>query len=435
MNALRLARLACAAAVPVLAFACAVRDADLDAHPAITALDATASTDQLDVRRTQLTGTISLGYVADQMVQLRVIDNGAVIHSQSIRASALELPFDQTVDLVSAGLNELSIEAELNGQLIRRQLVVDVPAALQSFELFPAANAVNVFAVTMTGTIGFGYLSDEPATIEVRVEGAIAVELEISAEESAFAQVSIAVPLAREGSNEVVATIRYAGEERSISDAVDVAMDAPVVTFPVWAQPFTPGVGLNASGNVTVVADNAYAVTLVEYAVDGGAWTPATNAGGNAWSVLITNPDVGSSDVAVRVTTVADGHAKMTEFHSVLSVPSVFLCASTTSMQPNTTLIQNQRLENRVMDGYFGRPDGGHTPAFTITATTPAGQGNETYVIVGRVIERGIVSMTVEYSVDRLQCGGNCNLPYVLAFLMDGAPVCSQTAFGNVHEY
>lgn len=407
---------------------CTIHDADLETSPAIRSLQATASTDLLSQRQSTIDGQIQLGYTSDQLVQVRVLGGGAVLHSQALHATARELVFQATIDLPQTGTNALTVEADFHGQSASQQLFVEVPAALQSFSLFPQASAVNVFAVSMTGTIGFGWYADSPALVDVYVEGARVLTFEI-APDALEVPVSFEVPLEHEGSNEVVTVVRYGGEELATGTSVEVTMDAPLLTFPTWAQTYLPLQGLRVSGDVTVSIDPAYDLVAVEFSVDGGPWSPATAAGNN-WNVTFMNPDLGASDVAVRVTEVADGHEKTVVFHSVLTVAPVFICATPSQvMLPTTTLVQDNVVELRTMSGYFGRPDGGHNVTFVVRATA----GGDSHTIVGKTIERGPALMSVEFRVAPVDCGfGGCSVSYSLEAVVDGAQVCFNPTFGQI---
>lgn len=428
MNNLRSVLLAASCLVAVVA-GCTVPDADLDASPAIRSLDATASTDLLTQRQSTINGQIELGYTSDQLVQIRVLGDGAVLHSQSLHATSRELVFQTTVDVLEPGTNALTVEAEFHGQRASRQLSVDVPAALQSFTLLPQASAVNVFAVSMTGTIGFGWYSDSPALVDVYVEGSRVLTVEVFPE-TLDVPVSLDVPLEHEGSNEVVAVVRYGGEEATSGTSVEVTMDAPTLTFPAWVQTYQALQGMDVSGNVSVSIDNAYDLAAVEFSVDNGPWTPAIDAGGGNWTVAFENPDLGTNDVAVRVTEVADGHEKTVEFHDVLTVAPVFVCATPSQvMLPSTTLTQDNVVELRTMSGYFGRPDGGHSVSFVVRATA----SGDAHTIVGKTIERGPALMSVEFRVAPVDCGfGGCDVDYSLEAVVDGAQLCFNGVFGQI---
>ncbi len=425
------------AAVGLMLWAgCNIPDADLKATAALTDIDMSASTDQLPSRQTRITGTITVGYTSTKMLQVRILDNDTPVYVGSYAVDATSIHVDETVELLDPGVNELTIEATYNAQSIKQKLIVTVPAALQSFSLMPASTAVNVFSVGLSGQIELGHVSDELPSLEILVNGMSVYDESLDAS-SLSVTFSTSVPLLREGPNEIVGIVTYAGQELSRKVVVDVAVDAPEVLFPTWATNYVPHVGLSLSGDLTVTADAAYTIEDVEFSVDGGPWLPAVYNGGDSYGVTIVDPDIGESVLAVRVVTENDGHLNTTSFFDVFSVDPIFDCATPTqSMLPDNIFLQNLGRENRTMVGYFGDPLGGHVVSFVLSADVP---NDGPYDVVAMVTSYGRTAMSVQFDVGDLKCQNDpCigdGLDYDLSVYVDGALLCQQASFGRIDRY
>lgn len=408
---------------------CSITDADLAATPALTSLTATASTDQLSTRKTTITGDLVLGYTADQLVQIRIFDGDHPVFASAVAADSLTIPIEATIDLRLPGINELTLEATYNGQVIAEKLLVTVPSALQMFQLTPAATAVNVFSANLSGKIQVGYTSDQVATLEIQVDGATLHQSSLDVSTALDLPFVVAVPLTREGQNEIVGTVSYQGETLTQRLTVDAAMTAPTITLSTFTTTFTPHVELRVTGNVTVVADPAYAIDAVEFSVDSGPFLPAAQQGTGLFRLDIVNPDLGLRDVAVRVITSTDHHQQTTITHNTMSVAPIFNCATpATSMLPDNDLIRDMRTETRTMIGYFGHP--GHDISFVIRADVP---GDGPYVVASRTANYGSLALSADFFVDRLRCpNAPCTLRYSLEAVVDGVSLCSNSNFGNI---
>lgn len=315
---------------------CAVDDADLLQNPAMVTLDVTASTDQLAIRQTQLTGTLTLGYTADQLVAIRVLDNGAPVWAGTAPASDLAIPIDATITL-DPFENDVVVEATYNGQVTQQELALTVPV-----------------------------------------------------------------------------------------------LD-PTVTFPTFANDYTPRVGMITSGALHVTAPDGYSVDAVSWSVDGGPWSTAELLDTGDWDVAIVDPDIGDSRLDVMVTTTTGSYSHDTTFTSSFHVDPIFDCEPT-SMLPDNDMIQNVGIEERALIGYFGRPEGGHFVQFTVE-----GQSNgDNYVVVGRNLRVDPAAIETEFNISRIACNNNdnnCGTPYTLTAYVDGSQICNRSNFGQINRY
>lgn len=107
---------------------CTLEDADVLDSPAMTALEATATANTLDVRTTQITGSVTLGYTSDQLVAITVYDNGVAVWADAVDADALSIPIDATITLEPFE-NDVVVEATYNGQVTQQELALVVTGA------------------------------------------------------------------------------------------------------------------------------------------------------------------------------------------------------------------------------------------------------------------------------------------------------------------
>jgi len=428
--------IAAACAVFALSSACVVDDADLEASAAVTSIDVSASTDQLADRVTRVTGSISLGYTSSQMVQIRILDNDAVVYADSVPADSRSIPIDVTVQLLHAGRNELTVAVEYNAQKIDHKMLVTMPVALASLTLAPDASAVNIFEVGVSGTVTAGHHSDLPAVLELRVDGAVVHSEELDLSTALTADYAATIPLDQEGSNEIVADVTYEGEHLSQRQTVAVSWATPSLAFPnTWNDSYTRLVGKTVSGDVTVTPADGYTIDRVSYSVDGGARLDAVPATGDDYTVTLDNPDIGAVALTVRVDSSADGHRQTTDFYTTLTVAPEFDCANPgQSMLPDNDLIQNVGTNNRTMVGYFGHPGEGHTVSFAISVDVP---GDGRITVISNMITYGDTTALVGISASRLRCQNEpCTLPdYDLSAVVDGVEICNNNAFGSIIRY
>lgn len=312
----------------------------------------------------------------------------------------------------------------------------DPPGAIAGLELAPAATVVDVFHVQVSGRADVDFMSDQPAVLQLWVNGVLAAQSSMSFADTLTAPIDVTVPL-DDGPNDIVATLTYHGEAATRRFAVAAAMTAPVITLPTWATAYTEHVGMRVTGNIGVTANPAYEVAAVEVSLDGGPWAPAAKAAAGGWDATMSDPDIGDSDVAVRVTTTVEGHTAHVELHDILHVDPVFACAST-SMLPDTRLIRNVGTEIRTMVGYFGRPDGGHGISFLVTASSPNLPGNPRLTIASQTSTYSTTSMLVSYGINVFSCdtgADSCDMPYDLAVLVDGVQLASCPGFGVIRRF
>lgn len=427
--------------------ACAIEDADLLATPALTVLDASATTDQLTHRSTTIKGTLTLGYTGQQLVTVRILDNGVPVHASSLAADALSVPFEATIDLLSGGANELTVEATYNGQTVQKKLSATVPAPLHAFTFAAAASRVAVFSSGFTGQITFGHFSPALATLELQVEGATVYSASIDVSTSLTAPIAATLPLARVGSNAIVAIVRYQGAELSARTSVEFAWDAPVLDNAiVWgSQVLVPATAneaakLTLSGTADLTGVNpGYTLDAVRYATDGGPFAPAPKGADGKYSFALVNPDLGIREVTVEVVTSNDGRTQTTVFkRPTPAIRPVFDCNASSSMLPVNNLISNNALEYRSLVGYFGNPASAHVLAFSLTGPTRTNGVQDT--VVGRVLTAGSTTTSVEFNVNPFRCNMNnnnsCSVNYALEFAVDGIRQCiSNQSFGTISTF
>ncbi len=302
-------------------------------------------------------------------------------------------------------------------------------SGLVSFALTPASTSVDVLQVDVTGTAGLAYLSDDDATLEILVNGASAYVESFDASTSRDLAFSATLPL-QEGDNDIVARLTYNGHELAQRVTVLVEPAAPTLAFPSWTTAFTQ------TGTVTVTLDANWTVDEVAFSVDGGGFAPAADLGAGAYDVALTELDIGDSDLVVRVSSSNRGYSQVHEFQDTIAgVVPVWDCNNpNAAMQPDTELLEQLKVENRTMVGYFGDPDGGHTFTFLIEYDD---QGDP-FQTVGAVVSPGRTSMMVGLDIDRADCGNNpCTQNYALSLYVDGnpTPVCSNNSFGVIRRY
>lgn len=311
----------------------------------------------------------------------------------------------------------------------------DPPGAITGLTLAPASDTIDVFHARLSGQAEVAFMSDEPAVLEVWVDGALVSQSSLSFADALARPLDVEIPVG-EGPNEVVGTLRYHGEERTERFTITAAMTAPMIMVPTWTTTYTPHVGMEVTGRIGVTALAAYSVKSVEVSLDGGSWQPAAEAAAG-WDATLNDPDIGDSDVAVRVTTAVDGHEAFTVVHDVLHVDPIFACAST-SMLPSPQLIRNVGTEVRTMVGYFGRPDGGHGVAFLLTANSPNLPGNPRFTIASQTNTYSTTSMVVSYGIGAFSCdtgATSCDMPYDLQVSVDGVALPACTNFGVIRRY
>lgn len=312
----------------------------------------------------------------------------------------------------------------------------DPPGAIADLTLAPAATSVDVFHVQVSGQATVDYTSDEPALLELWVDGALVAQTSLAFEAALTAPIDLQIPLG-DGPNEIVGTLTYHGEATSRRFAVEVAMTAPTITIPTWSKTYTAHVGMNVTGRIDVTAPAAYTVVAVDVSLDGGAWEPAAPAAAGAWDATMIDPDLGDSDVAIRVTTAVEGHRAQTVVHDVLHVDPIFECAAT-SMLPDTRLVRNVGTEVRTLVGYFGRPSGGHGVTFYLSANSPNLPGNPRITIASQTNTYGTTAMVVAFGVGAFSCdtgAGSCDMPYDLQASIDGVALPTCASFGVIRRF
>lgn len=411
--------------------ACTVQEADRLSSAAIGGLDMVVDESTVSDLTLGISGGVSLGYTSAELVHVTVLDNGSEVDAWSVPADALTLPFSTTVDLLDPGVNEITIIADYADQTAKAKAAVVVPDPIASFELTPGIATVSLFEVPVTGQAVFGHRGAEPAVLDVQVEGATVVRETVAVPaDTLTVPFAFIAPLYEDGPNEVVATLSYAGQSFTRRFTVGVDLAPPLTMFPAWQTTYDVGVDLIASGNFTVTPPAGYTTERVQWTVEDRPWTDASNRGDGTWAIAIVDPDIGDTRVAVEVTTATAGHEQTHTFYGTLHVNPVFDC-DTRSMLPDADMIQNIGTEQRLMQGYFGQPDGGHSVQFVIDAR-PQG---DNYTIVGNNTRYTPIGIETQFNVNRLSCGDSCDTSYGLTVTVDGDEICRDSDFASVRDY
>ncbi len=411
-----------------IGFGCQVDDADLETS-SLVSFTITPAANEVDVLRVDVSGSATLAYVSAGEATVEIFVNGASAYVESFDAAASrELAFETTLPLTE-GTNEIVALLDYGDNQLSQNAVVTVADGLQAFTLTPAATAVNVYEVDVTADVALGFMSDDEATLEIAVNGRAVYLESIDASGSKTAQSKPTLPLSRLGPNDIVATLRYRGNELTERAIVTVDPAAPSVSFPAWTTAHTQ------QGTVSVSLDAEWTVDAVAFSRDGGEFLPATALGGGDFAVDLVDLDIGDNALTVRVTTSNRGTVQVHEFHDVVAdIAPVFACNTpSAAMLPDTELLERNRFERRTMVGYFGDPDGGHTFAFVLSFEDD-GIPMQT---VGTVLSAARTSLLVEHDIDRADCGdAPCTQSYGLRLLVDDEPValCSNGSFGLIRR-
>jgi hypothetical protein len=302
----------------------------------------------------------------------------------------------------------------------------DNGAAL-ALSLDTEAAAVSSYEVDVTITGEFAFLSDEAAVLDLSVNGNIVHSQDIDVTTSMTSTINATLPLSKAGPNEVVATLRYYGEELSERASVDLQLPAPTLAFPSWTTAH------EQSGTLSVSAPAEWSIEEVALSVDDGEFLPLEDMGEGVFLANLKDLDIGDSTLTARVITNNGGHTQEHLFHdTVEGVVAVFDCSAMSSMQPTTQLIGNNNYEIRTMRGYFGDPDGGHTITFMVGFVNDNG---DAYENPARIMTYGRNSMDVELDVNRFRCNDPCQDDYDLSLYVDGQLFCEQTNYSTIVEY
>ena len=301
--------------------------------------------------------------------------------------------------------------------------------ALASFTLTPAATTTDRFTMAYSGSVTSGFRSEQPGTLTVKVDGQPVAQQAIDLSSALTQPIQITVPLAAEGPNAVSAEVAYQDATLSQDSVITVAIAIPMITFPTFTQTLNTG-GLTAAGTIQVAPASGYAVDEVAVSADGGPWVPAVSDNAGGFLATMINPDIGDVDVAVRAQVSIDGHAEATIAHQTMHVNPIFSCTTPgASMLPSVELIRGQNnnngQEDRVMTGYFGRPDQGHDVTFTILARSDINNTPTDITLVGQTLRYGFTDLLVGFPTGGLNCGNNpCTRGYDLRVLIDGVEHC-----------
>jgi hypothetical protein len=325
----------------------------------------------------------------------------------------------------------LAVLAALGGCAIEDADLQETPAIVE-FTLAPEVDETSVFEVTVAGTIEFGVLAAEPAVLDLQVEGASVYRETFDVSTSTSATFEVALPLGRVGPNEIIGVVSFAGQARAAEASVAVALAAPTITLPTWDQAYVPLESLTLTGDVEVAPAAGYAVDEVAYKVDDGPWLAATPTEDGAYAIEVRDPDIGDSDLDVRVTTSTAGHVQETHAFDRLHVDPIFDCADHGAMRPDNALVRQVGTENRVMVGYFGDP--GHAVSFTLTGTGIENIG--TLTVASATLTNGRFAVTTQYLVDDFRCPDSpCDFDVDLTAMVDGVELCSEVDFGTVTDF
>ena len=212
----------------------------------------------------------------------------------------------------------------------------------------------------------------------------------------------------------------------------------PKVEFPAYTTDH------NQSPVVTVTPPAGWITSRVDYSLDGTNWMQAkvSDTDATKYTVALTNLDIGSNDLTLRVTSSYREQTSTTIFHSAINdVAAVFDCNTPdASMLPSATMILQDGTEVRTLTGYFGDPLRGHSVVATINFTN---EGGSSYQIEGAIASYARTQITASFQVGHatcnrpstnpgFQCTGPCSIHYGLKVTIDGKDICTNTGFGDI---
>ncbi|NOY25405.1 MAG: hypothetical protein GXP62_05985 [Oligoflexia bacterium] len=395
---------------------------------ALVAADSVASSLAIGV-----TGSATLGYLSDQPAQAELYVDGALAWSDSFDASTdTAVSFDTTLPLPGEGEHEIVGVMHYGEVQLQDATPVTVPPGIGAFALSAAASDVDVYQVEITASATLGYLSDTTGTLEITVEGVPVLTMDIDGSADTAQAFSATLPLQREGSNDVVATLRYGEELSTQTFTVTVTPPDASVSMPTWSSSYTAGVGTTVSGNVSVSSHASWPVSSVDYSTDGGAtWTAASDLGSGQYGVSVVDPDINDTTILFDVETSNDGHPHTSLASDSFSVDPQFDCTSpSASMLPDNNMIQNNKTEARTMVGYWGDPAAGHTVTFVMTADVDG----DTYINSAETTHLGVLDVQAIFNVEKIKCESD-TCRYDLDVYVDGGLLCSKSNFGEVVKY
>ena len=305
--------------------------------------------------------------------------------------------------------------------------------AIMHFHMEPGATSVAVYAVDVNVAAGVNYLSTEPVTLEIMVEGEVVHEETFDVSEEAEIALSVNVPLSRMGTNEIVGTLSYNGQSATRRKTVTVDEDAATVKFPSWST------NHDQSQTVEVMPAAGWSATQLEYSVNGGTWMDADPGDSGKFMVDLVRLDIGNNEFAVRAHTQDAGHERVDSFvDTIENIAPVFDCDTpASSMLPSTDLHRTLQEDARTMVGYFGDPQRDHDIHFVIDyRNDPANQDISASAVISH---RSWESVTAVFNTRAANCNipfnnNNCSQNYGLSLYVDGQLICQNTNFGTVND-
>jgi hypothetical protein len=418
----------------VFTSSCQVTDGDLLKTQPLLSLEAQASTDSLTLKKTTVSGTIGIGYTSDSSVGIRILDNGVELFNGNILAQALEIPFSEEIILTDEGNNDLIVEVNYGDKILSKKIEVIVASSVVDLVVSASETDLHRFTTVISGQIDLGYESQLPVLVTILDNG-----VEIFKESMDASGLSLdfqkEIHLLYDGQNSLVVEASRNKSAISREILVNTALLKSDVAFGSWQQQFVEGVGLIASGSITVTHDPSYIIDYVEFSHKENEWHSAASQGAGVFDLELQNPDIGNRKVFVRVGLSLGTHTVETIHETMVTVDPVFDCTDNPSslMLPETDLISDQSYENRTMVGYFGDPDAHHSVEFVLSANVP---GDGTYYVVGQPLVTGFSSINTQFYVSRLRCQNDpCSMTYNLDLYIDGAYICSRANFGDVFDY
>jgi len=402
-----------------------VRAFALGATPSPTSLAAT------------VTGTGLVGYTSMMPATVDVFVEGALAWSGDFDVSAdPNLSFDAPISLPHDGGNDVVAELHYGETTLSDAYTVMVPDALQGLVLTPDSANVDVFESHLTGSATVGYLSDSPAVLDISVNGANVYSEAFDVSTSAAVALDVTLPLSREGDNDVVARLTYAGADYAMGATVAVEPAPADFVYGNWNSSLVDGVSYTWTDRVTVNAPTGWTVESLRSSTDGGlTWDQASLGLTGDWTITVLNPDIGTTGVLLAADLMSRGVVHTTLTTRDVVVDPVFNC-NPASMVPTTEMIQNNRTEVRTLIGYFGDPAASHTISFVIDANVPQ---DGVYTVGGTNVSVSPFAIDTQFIVDRLQCNRNnnnsCQLDYNLEMFVDGQSFCARNRFGRITRY
>ncbi len=246
---------------------------EVEQNPAILSVALSSDDSQVTDRQAPVSGAIELGYLPASNLDARILDNDVVVWAGSVDSThSTSLSIDETVPLLFGGDNVLTLEASVDGSVVRATDSVTVPAPVLDFSVSPAADTLSSPVVEVSGEGSLGYLGAGAATLTLSVDGAVEHTESFDAGLDTALSFDVSLPVRHEGTSDVTATLSYDGG--SMSDGFSVELPAGVQSFAlVPASDTTASLATQVTGTATLGYTSDQPASAEVY-VDGAlAWS------------------------------------------------------------------------------------------------------------------------------------------------------------------